>query len=148
MKKVSILLFNLVFLSMSFTTLVLADCFDGKGTAICSINNISECNYMGECSLVNGAEVNAPPFLKIDFNKNSVSPAGQKSSVKDRRSKIGHKVIIDDKLFLQGAEDGIGSIKDGAGWTIAISKTSGRMVLTVAVDETAFVAMGNCICDK
>lgn len=138
----------MVFLSIFFASFVQADCFEGKGTATCSINNISECNYMGECSLVNGAEVNAPPFLKIDFNKNSVLPAGQTFSLKDRKSEIGQQTTIDGKLFLQGAEDGIGSMKDGAGWTIAISKTSGRMVITVAGDETAFVAMGNCICDK
>jgi len=41
-------------------------------------------------------------------------------------------------LILQGVEN-------GRGWTLAITETSGKMVLTVSGNEEGFVVFGACI---
>ena len=51
---------------------------------------------------------------------------------------------IDGKLILQGAEDGLKDVKDGAGWSISISEETGKMVLTESGDDMGFVIFGAC----
>jgi hypothetical protein len=43
---------------------------------------------------------------------------------------------------LQGAEDGYEKMRDGLGWTMAISEESGQVVLTASGDQVAFVVFG------
>ena len=50
----------------------------------------------------------------------------------------------DGKLILQGAEDGVEGVRDGLGWTLAISEEIGRMVLTASGDNVGFVIFGAC----
>ena len=51
---------------------------------------------------------------------------------------------IDGKLILQGVEDGEEGVRDGLGWTMAISEDSGDMVLTGSGDQVGFVIFGAC----
>ena len=51
---------------------------------------------------------------------------------------------MDGKLILQGAEDGYAEMRDGLGWTMAISEESGLVVLTTSGDEVGFVVFGAC----
>jgi hypothetical protein len=46
------------------------------------------------------------------------------------------------KLILQGAEDGYEKMRDGLGWTLAISEASVQVVLTAAGEGVAFVVLG------
>ena len=46
--------------------------------------------------------------------------------------------------MLQGAEDGRRGERDGVGWSMAVSKDRGDMVLTASGDGVAFVAFGAC----
>jgi hypothetical protein len=43
------------------------------------------------------------------------------------------------------AEDGNKEVRDGTGWSIAISEETGKMVLTESGDQAAFVVFGACI---
>jgi hypothetical protein len=52
---------------------------------------------------------------------------------------------IDGKLILQGAEDGIEDVRDGIGWTAAISESTGKFIFTASGEEVAFVVFGACI---
>ncbi len=52
---------------------------------------------------------------------------------------------VDGKLILQRAEDGYESVRDGLGWTIAISEGTGRVVMTASGDQVAFVVFGACL---
>jgi hypothetical protein len=124
-----------------------AGCFNGSQVFICSVTTISECDFGEPCETVNPLDINAPAFLKIDLNQGIIFPAEAGVDFGKRKSIIQNKRIVDEKLFLQGAEDGIGKEKDGAGWTVAISQETGRMILTVSTDDTGFVASGNCICN-
>ena len=51
---------------------------------------------------------------------------------------------IDGKLILQGAEDGLIEVQDGAAWSIAISEETGKMILTESADRMGFVIFGAC----
>ncbi len=52
---------------------------------------------------------------------------------------------MDGKLILQGAEDGYEKMRDGLGWTMAISEATGQVVLTAAGEGVAFVIFGASI---
>lgn len=52
---------------------------------------------------------------------------------------------VDGKLILQGAEDGIENVRDGLGWTVAISEETGKFILTASGEDVVFVVFGACI---
>jgi len=52
---------------------------------------------------------------------------------------------IDGKLILQGVEDGYKEVRDGAGWRMAISEETGKMVLTESGNQVGFVVFGACV---
>lgn len=60
-------------------------------------------------------------------------------------SVIERMEVVDGKLMLQGAEDGLEGIRDGLGWTIAISLETGKAVLTGSGDGVGFVVFGACL---
>jgi hypothetical protein len=127
-------------------TTIMAGCFDGQGTMIYSVNNVNECDFGESCETVSLSDIQAPPFLTIDFKTKKISPAGANIGNERRSSSIMQTTVIDKKLILQGAEDGIGKSRDGAGWTMVITQDTGTMMLSVAGEDTVFVASGNCIC--
>jgi hypothetical protein len=49
------------------------------------------------------------------------------------------------KLILQGADEGIEKVRDGLGWTAAVSEESGKFILTATGEDVAFVVFGACI---
>ncbi len=63
----------------------------------------------------------------------------------DAATTIEHQEVVDGKLILQGAEDGYEKMRDGLGWTMAISEESGQVVLTASGEQVAFVVFGACI---
>ncbi len=85
-------------------------------------------------------EVGIPQFLKINFKEKKISAT--QSSGSKRSTTIKNSEHVDGKLILQGAEDGLEDVRDGLGWSIAISEESGKMVLTASGDEVGFVVFG------
>jgi sugar lactone lactonase YvrE len=80
--------------------------------------------------------------LKIDFAKKTIRPARGGEDIPD--TLIERSERVDGKLILQGAEDGYAEMRDGLGWTMAISEESGLVVLTTSGDEVGFVVFGAC----
>ena len=52
--------------------------------------------------------------------------------------------ILDSKLFLQGADDGVKGVRDGLAWSISIAQDSGRLVFSASGENEAFVIYGAC----
>jgi hypothetical protein len=104
--------------------------------------DLVECEPGGNCERVTHDSINAPRFLKINFKEKRVS----KPDVGEKRpdTMIERMEHVDGKLILQGAEDGIEGVRDGLGWTMAISEDSGNMVLTASGDHVGFVIFGAC----
>jgi hypothetical protein len=101
-----------------------------------------ECLLNEGCRQVTPESIAAPRFMRFDFSaKTLISPDAKYSG---KSSTIERTKTVDGKLVLQGAEDGNEGVRDGLGWTIAISQETGRMVLTASGDDVAFTIFGSC----
>ncbi|MGB5745924.1 MAG: hypothetical protein WBM69_03010 [Desulfobacterales bacterium] len=101
---------------------------------------VRKCEPDGTCREVTPASVKLPQFLKIDFNKKTIRPAAADDETP--ATAIERQEVVDGKLILQGAEDGYEKMRDGLGWTMAITKETGQVVLTASGDQVAFVIFG------
>jgi hypothetical protein len=120
--------------------------FDGSRPLLCSITKINECTPGGDCKETTLESVGLPQFLKVDVQHKTVIPAepmeGRKATAIERVERI------DGKLILQGAEDGVENVRDGLGWTAAISEATGKLILTASGEDVAFVSFGACIAQE
>ena len=114
--------------------------FDGTRPLLVAVNRVMECTPLGGCWEVTPASIELPPFLRIDFTKKTIHPA--RAGDKSTGTTIERQEVVDGKLILQGAEDGYEKMRDGLGWTMAISAESGQVVLTASGDQVAFVVFG------
>jgi hypothetical protein len=104
---------------------------------------VDECLENVDCAEIPLKDANMPRFVIVDSGKKEIRHTGPGASQKT--SNIERQEHVDGKLMLQGAEDGIEGVRDGPGWTLAISETSGEFVLTASGEEVAFVVFGACI---
>jgi hypothetical protein len=130
--------------SVLYSGAVFAADFDGSKPLLCAPSSYTECTTMG-CERVDAAAIRAPRFLQIDAKRKRIEPVGGGAG---RTSKIDHVERVDGKLIVQGVEDGVEDVRDGLGYSIAISETTGDMVLSAAGDGVSFTAFGACILER
>ena len=136
-------LISVMFLFFCFIPLhVFAGDFDGTKPLLSAVIKVFECSENGDCKQVTPENVGMPQFFIIDMNEKKIFPT--KASGIRNISKIENVERVDGKLILQGAEDGQMDVRDGTGWTIAISEETGKMVMTASGDQVGFVAFGAC----
>jgi hypothetical protein len=116
--------------------------FDGSQPLLCASATVIECLPTEGCRLVAAEAIAAPDFMRLDLAAKTVTSSGAAGSGKS--SVIERSDLVDSKLILQGAEDGIEGVRDGVGWTIAIAQDTGKMVLTASGDNVAFTIFGTC----
>lgn len=114
--------------------------FDGSEPLLCAAMRVTECPLEAPCEQVLGESVGVPSFWRIDVAAATVTATG----ADPRQSAIKNVDHIDGKLIIQGAEDGIEGVRDGAAWSAAIDEETGRMVVTAAGDGVGFVVFGAC----
>lgn len=115
---------------------------DSSKPLLCTVIDVTEC-IMGEgCKEVTAEELNLPRFLWLDVKKKTIQ--SQKKKDESRISQIERVEEVDNKLILQGAEQGREGIRDGFGWTIAIMEDTGQMVLSASGDLVGDIAFGVC----
>lgn len=132
----------IAFIIHLFSLTVLAEDFDGSRSLLCATMDVVECLPGGNCQRVTHDSIDVPKFVIINFKDNNLSIPG---APKNRPpSKIERTESVDGKLILQGAEDGIEGVRDGLGWTIAISEQTGDMVFSASGEQVAFVVFGAC----
>jgi hypothetical protein len=142
MKNIKLL--GLIGLSIFISSLtVRAGDFDGSRPLLFSVISVMECTPDNGCRAVTIESVDLPQFLKIDLNKKTIGPVSESDARPG--STIERVERVDGKLILQGAEDGYESVRDGLGWTIAISEGTGKVVMTASGDQVAFVVFGACL---
>lgn len=143
MKAKCVVLLVLVFV-LALAPLSTAGDFDGTRPLVCTVIDFTECTMEEGCQKVTPEEVNLPRIFWIDV-KNKIMKDKEKDEGEGfRKSPIMSVQRIDNKLILQGAEEGYEDIQDGFGWTIAIMEDTGRMVLTASGDLVGNVAFGVC----
>ena len=117
--------------------------FDGTRPLLVSVIRVVECVPDGACREVTPASVELPQFMKIDFTNKTIRPAA--AGDKAPATTIERQEVVDGKLILQGTEDGYEKMRDGLGWTMAISEATGQVVLTASGEQVAFVVFGASI---
>ncbi|MBE7445440.1 MAG: hypothetical protein HS132_09415 [Planctomycetia bacterium] len=142
MKSIKLSIITFVFACLVSPVLYAGD-FDGSRPLLFSVKTILECAPNGKSQMVTTEEMGMPQFFIIDCKKMTVSPlppiAGRRDTI------IKRMEHIDGKLILQGADDGLEDIRDGVGWTVAISEETGMAVLTASGDDAGFVIFGACL---
>ena len=139
MKKITWVTILLVGALVAVSTAGAGD-FDGTRPLLVSVIRVIECTPDGACREVSPESVELPRFIKIDFTNKTIGPAT--SGDEAPATPIERQEIVDGKLILQGAEDGYEKVRDGLGWTMAISEETGQVVMTASGDEVAFVVFG------
>ena len=120
----------------------MAEPFDGGKIMLCANQYASECVAGTDCVNVAPGSVNLPDFFLVDAGKKLISATPESGST--ATTSIERVEHLDGKLMLQGADDGIKDVRDGAGWTMSINEATGKMVMTTAGDGFAVVAFGAC----
>ena len=118
------------------------DDFDGSKPLSGSVDKILEIYPSRINSNADPETVGLPRNFFIDFKEKLIRPS--KDSVIRRTSKIKRVEHIENKLILQGIEDGVENVDDGLAWSIAISKKTGKVVLSASGDGVAYVVFGTC----
>ncbi len=95
------------------------------------------------CETRQAIDVNAPLFFRVDFAENRLD--GRQEDGTESTTAIERIETVDNKIILQGVDDGVEGVRDGLGWSLAIAMDTGRMVLTGAGDDVAFVIFGACV---
>ena len=120
----------------------LAGDFDGSKPLSGSVDKILEIYPSRIRNDANPDTVGLPRKFFIDFEQKIVRPS--KDSLIRRTSKIKRVEHVENKLILQGVEDGVENVDDGLAWSIAISKKTGKVVLSASGDGVAYVVFGTC----
>ena len=127
---------------LTFPLIAQAGSFDGSRNLLCAPQVAIECGPDGTCEQAMAASVNLPSFFQVDFSKKELTSIGELEN--KRTSKIKSMEFLDNKLFLQGADDGIKNVRDGLAWSMSISQDTGRLVISAAGGNEAFVVFGAC----
>ena len=117
--------------------------FDGIKPLSGSVDKIIEIRTF---KIINGVDpdtVGLPRNFFIDFKEKKLRPS--KDSLVRKTSNIYRVEQIENKLILQGIDEGVENIDDGLAWSITISKKTGRVVLSASGDGVAYVVFGTCI---
>jgi hypothetical protein len=121
---------------------VFAGSFDGSQNLICAPQAATECGPDGNCQQVSPTSVNLPSFFLIDFKEKTISRITE--STNQPGSKIKNMEVLDSKLILQGADDGVENVRDGLAWSMTIAQDTGKLVASAAGESEAFVVFGAC----
>jgi len=129
---------------LCFTPLAaLGNDFDGSKSLSGTVSKIMEINYFKITDNVDPDTVGLPRKFLIDFEEKIIRPS--KDSLVRKTARIRHIEHIENKLILQGADEGVEGADDGLAWSITISKKTGAAVLTASGDGVAYVVFGTCI---
>ena len=121
----------------------MADDFDGSKPLSGSVDKVLEIYPSRITTDADPDTVGLPRNFFIDFQEKIIRPS--KDSLIRRTSKIKRVEHIENKLILQGIEDGVENVDDGLAWSIAISKKTGKVVLSASGDGVAYVVFATCI---
>ncbi len=116
--------------------------FDGSRPLSGTVDKVIEINPFSIVNDVDPDIAGLPRKFFIDFEKKILRPS--KDSLIRKTGKIDRVEHIENKLILQGIEEGVENIDDGLAWSITISKKTGKVVLSASGDNIAYVLFGTC----
>ena len=116
--------------------------FDGIKPLSGSVDKIIEINAFKIIDDVDPDTVGLPRNFFIDFKAKKLRPS--KDSLVRKTSNIYRVAHIENKLILEGVDEGVENVDDGLAWSITISKKTGKVVLSASGDGVAYVVFGTC----
>jgi hypothetical protein len=130
-----------IFFLLFFATAIAGD-FDGSKPLSGVTGKIIEINQYKIIDDVNPDTVGLPKKFLIDFNSKTLRPS--KDSLV--RKTIAFKSLehIENKMVMQGVDEGVDGVDDGLAWSLTISKKNGNAILSAAGDGVAYVVFGIC----
>ena len=112
-----------------------AEDFDGSVPLICASVDTLSCAPGEDCAAATTEALNIPQFLRIDFAAKAIM--AERPDGDQRTSEIQKLEQLDNELILQG-------IQGGLGWSLTITRATGKMSLSAVGDRVAFVVFGAC----
>lgn len=137
------LMLNCIYCLCLLPLCAFADDFDGSKPLSGTVIKIIEIRRFKITDNVDPDTVGLPRKFQIDFTKKLLRPS--KDSLVRKTARIKSIEHIENKLILQGIDEGVAGADDALAWSIAISKKTGAAVLTASGDGVAFVVFGLCI---
>lgn len=116
--------------------------FDGSISLNGSVDKIVEINQSKIKTDVSPETIGLPRHFQIDFKNKLVKPS--KDSIVRKLIRINHLEHIENKLVLQGIDDGVENVEDGLAWSLVISKLTGKAILAASGEGVAYVVFGTC----
>jgi hypothetical protein len=110
----------------------MASSFDGSLPLLCAVVDVVECSAEEKCSNGSAGSVNLSQFYKVDVSNRMISTIGERSE-KAAIKEIKH---LESHMIIQGIKD--------RGWTIVISKKTGKMTASITDDQYGFIVFGAC----
>ncbi len=111
--------------------------FDTDKIILCATTEVQDCLATQGCEQVQPEDVDVPTFMRLNLKKNRIE-------VGDQSAEIERSEEVENRLIMQGAEDGSENRPDGVGWTLSVSKDTGRFVATLATEQAGLVLFGAC----
>ncbi len=108
---------------------------DTSNPLLCSVINVAEYSLGEECFVGTAESFDLPQFVRIDFQNNIISEAGENTEA--RKSRIINVKHIDNSVIMQG-------IENGRSWSMIVEKKTGKMSATVSEERIGFVVFGAC----
>ena len=119
-----------------------AEGFSGLETLACVADKGIEYRNPGSPKDFDPESVGLPATFIVDFKNRKIKPT--KDSLVRRWTKIEQIKPIEDKLLVQGADEGVEGVQDGIGWSLAISKDTGQFVISASGTSVGYIVFGNC----
>lgn len=110
--------------------------FDGSSNLICATFDITACVDGVTCAKGQARTFDMPEFLTVNFKKKSIHADYDGGKTAD--SPFKNFQSTDSQLIMQGVEN-------DHGWTMAISKKTGRMSVSSVGEEVSFTMFGACM---
>lgn len=103
---------------------------------------IVEINRYSILDDIDPSTVGLPTQFRVDFEAKKLIPS--KGSRVTRSVSFKGVDQIENKLVIQGVDEGLAGVVDGVAWSLVISKNNGKSVLSVAGDGVAYAVFGVC----
>jgi hypothetical protein len=136
------ILFGVVIFFISLVANAIAGDFDGSKPLSGITGKIIEINQYKIIDDVDPDTVGLPKKFLIDFNSKTLRPS--KDSLVRRTIKFKSLEHIENKMVMQGIDEGVEGVDDGLAWSLTISKKNGNAILSASGDGVAYVVFGVC----
>jgi hypothetical protein len=136
------IVFGIVIFFISLVATAIAGDLDGSKPLSGVTGKIIEINQYKIIDDVDPDTVGLPKKFLIDFNSKTLRPS--KDSLVRRTITFKSLEHIENKMVMQGVDEGVEGVDDGLAWSLTISKKNGNAILSASGDGVAYVVFGIC----